>query len=955
MCFLLVTFPALISAQARDGVISVSVKDQFGGAVAGAEVSVTSVDKQKFAQNTLTDSGGNVRISRLPQGRYIITVVAPGFEEYKHDPFEHRGHETKIVEIVLNVASIESNVDVNNETISGSENTGFTVTLNENVIANLPDDQEELERAIRRLGEAVTGEELPISVNGVEGGQIPPKAAIQQIRVNQSVFSAQYENPFGGGIEIFTRSGVDKYQTSVGFTFADSRLNASDPFIGQRLPFQMRNYFASFSGPLFGKKANFFMSGRHTDSDSSSAINATVLDAGLQPVAFKESLPTPTRNSGFNIVVNADPTPKHKLYFNYSLSLGESKNQNTGGFSLPSRANDTNTKFHYFQFSDTFLINPNIVNQTRFMAYFTDNESFGGSDEPAVNVLEAFFGGGSQSNSSMGASRFNVSNDTTWQMKRYTLGFGVRLGGERSSQTSMNNFGGTYTFSGRTAPMLDTNHQPVLDENGEVVMTQISSLESYRRTLLFQDMGYSGQQIRELGGGPNQFTISGGDPRLNASQYDFGIYVQNSFKVSETVAASFGLRYENQTNINNSANFAPRFGLIWAPKAKEKQSLLTTFPRVSIGYGLFFSRFALNNTVNVRQASDQNRSQYLVIETEVLDSYPNVPTIETLEQFALPQTQRFIADGFETPYQSLLNITVSKQMPKKFSITFTFSDGKVFRQSITRNINAPLAGTFDPMDPPAAVRPFGNVGNMFETSSIASSRTTRYSVSLGFPQSQKLFANLRYSYGTSSDNAVGSSGSPYDPYDFSSEFGPTSFDGVHNAGGFFFLNLPHRINIGGDMSISSGRRFNITTGRDTNGDGAYMERPAFAADLNKPGLVTTPYGVLDPNPGPGDRIIPRNLARGPASFMFNSSISKSFAFNQAADKKTPPKQTLNFSLRVNNVFNIINKGTPVGNMTSPNFLQYLSGFSDGGILFINGAQQHTFAGRSMNLYVGFSF
>ena len=89
--------------------------------------------------------------------------------------------------------------------------------------------------------------------------------------------------------------------------------------------------------------------------------------------------------------------------------------------------------------------------------------------------------------------------------------------------------------------------------------------------------------------------------------------------------------------------------------------------------------------------------------------------------------------------------------------------------------------------------------------------------------------------------------------------------------------------------------------------------------------------------------------------FFNSSISKTFGFQEDKVKKTPPKRSLMFSLRVNNLFNIINKNTPIGNMASPNFLRSLSTYSDGGVSFINGAQQENLAGRSMNLSVGFSF
>jgi len=940
------------SAQAGDAAVLITVKDQAGGAISDAEIAIGKTsEKQKQLR---TNSFGTAQFLKLSAGEYRINVSASGFKNDKQNLTIVSG-ETRRIEIVLEISPIESNVEIGENETLDAEKSGSTTVLNEKQIASLPDNQEEFERAIRRIGEAVTGEELPVSVNGVQGAKIPPKDTIQQIRVNQNVFSAQYEGPWGGGIEIFTRAGVDRYRGYFGFTFADSRLNASDPFLGERVPYQMKNYFFSLSGPLFGKKANFNLYASHTDSDSSSVINAVVLDAGLQPVELKETVATPNRSESINLTINADPNPKHKIYLGYGFNIAKAENQNTGGFSLPSRANDTRSQNHYLQFSETFLINPNVVNQTRFLAAYSSTKSFGGSNDYAINVLDAFYGGGSQQNNSIGSYRFDASNETTWQMGRYAVGFGFRLRGERISQDSSNNFGGTYTFSGRVAPVLDANNQPVIGDDGEVVTTQIGSLETYRRTLLFQQLGNTGQQVRALGGGANQFTISGGDPLIDVSQYDVGMYVQNSYKISDTLAASFGVRYENQTNISSNFDFAPRIGLIWSPKSKDKQNPLTILPRVSIGYGIFYSRFALNNTLSVRQASDADSSQYLITETNVLDIFPAVPTVDELEQFALPQTQRFIDDRFHTPYQSLLNITATKRMPKGFSLNFTYQGGRLFRQMFTQNINAPLAGTFDPENPSAAVRPFGNVGNIYQIRSEARSEGDRFSMNLNLPQSQKLFGNFRYSYVRSRNNNATGSGSSFDPYDYSQEFSRGTADGVHSVGGYLYYTLPWKISVGSDFSVNSGSRFNITTGRDTNGDGYYSERPSFATDLSKPGLIETPYGILDPNPSPGDRLIPRNLGRGNSFIMFNASISKTFGFNEDKAKKTPPKQSLNFSLRVNNVFNIINDGTPVGNMASPNFLRVLSSYSDGGMSFINGAQQGTFAGRNMSLSVGFQF
>lgn len=957
--FLLVAFTFCLMvnsfAQPNEAGIFITVKDQFGSAVPGAEISLGKADESD--KQTKTNNLGIAQFSKLSAGEYRIIVTAAGFKEYALTDVIIKNNQTKKIEVALEVAAIESSVEIGEaEAIEEAEKTGVTTVLNERQIANLPDDQEELERAIKRLGEAVTGEELPISVNGVQGGKIPPKQQIQQIRVNQNVFSAQYDSPFGGGIEIFTRSNVDKFRGYVSFSFADSRFNAADPFLGRRVPYQSRSYFFNLSGPLFGKKANFFVYGSRSESDTSAVINAVVLDANLQPTEFKQSFAAPSRSENVSLTINADPTKKHKLYLNYNFGTSRAKGQNVGNFSLPSRANDNDSQSHFLQFSETFLINANVVNQSRFLAAYFTNDSFGGSDEAAVNVLDAFFGGGSQQNSSSKNFRFDATNETTWQMGRYALGFGFRFRGERVNQNSTANFGGTYTFSGRIAPVLDANNNPVTNGAGVVQTTQINSLESYRRTLLFRQLGFSNQRIRELGGGANQFTISGGNPEIKVSQYDVGFYVQNSYKISETVAASFGVRYENQTNVASNSNFAPRFGIIWSPKAKEKANPLYALPRISVGYGMFYSRFALNNTLGIRLAGDDGRSQYLITDANILDVYPNVPTVDSLRRFALPRTQRLIDDEFETPYQSLLNITAAKKMPKGYTLNFTFSRGTTFRQSFTQNINAPLAGTFNALNPSPAVRPFGNVGNIYETQSIGKVKTDRFSINLGFPQSQNLFANVRYSYIKSKSSVVSGSGSSFDPYDFSQEYAPTPYDGVHSISGYFFYELTaQKISIGSDFYISSGTRFNIYTGRDTNGDGFFSERPSFAADLTKPGLISTKYGVLDPNPSPTDKLIPRNLGRGPKNFVFNSSISKSFGFNEDKKNKKPPKQNLNFSFRVNNVFNVINKGNPIGNMSSPNFLRSLSGFSDGGITTINGAQQINFPGRSVSFSVGFGF
>jgi hypothetical protein len=950
--FLLVS-AQFVSGQTGDAAPIVRVRDPFGGAIVGATVEAFAANGKRRAW--VTDAGGNARLRDLGAGVYRIIVKAPGFKDYLADGIQLTGGTSRSIDVELEIAPIESEINVDETETVDPQNAGALVVLGEREINSLPDDQAELEKAIQRLGEAVAGEQLPITVDGVQGGKIPPKQAIQQIRVNQNVFSAQYDGPWGGGIEIFTRSTADRLRGYASFSFADSRMNAADPFLGRRAPYQSRNYFLNFYGPLISKKANFMVYGSRSENDSSSIINAVVLDPLLRPIEYKEDFASPSRSEGVTTVINADPDPKNKLYFFHNFAASRSEGQNTGGFSLESRANSGRFQSHWIQFSHTYLASPDVVNQTRIVTNYSDSKSFGGSDEPGLNVQESFYGGGSQQTIRNRNFRAEISNDTTWQRGPHSLGFGFRFRGEHIIQFSEVNFGGTHAFAGSLAPVLDSANNPVYNDDGTIMRAQIGSLESYRRTLLLRQLGFSPQRIRELGGGAANLTISGGDPRIAISQYDAGFYVQNSHKISETVAFSWGLRYEDQSNIDSNLNLAPRFGFIWAPKAKDKQPALWTLPRISVGYGLFYSRFGVNNTLNARLASDPDRLQYFVTEPGFLDLFPAVPSIDLLQKFALPRTLRLIHPELETPYQSLLTVTATKKMPMGFTVTATYSKGKTYRSTFTKNINAPLAGTYDPLDPTSAVRPYENARNIYESGSTGFSTSERFSLNLNFPQSQKLYANLRYSYGRAAGSVVSGSGSGYDPYDFTLDVGPTAWDGVHSAGGYFYYSLPRRVSIGGDLSINSGTRFNITTGRDSNGDGYYSERPSYATDPAKPGVIQTPYGLLDPNPEPGDQIIPRNIGRGPTTLVFNSSISKAFAFNGDKEKKIQPKQTLTFTLRVNNVLNFINKGNPVGNMASPNFLQILSPYTDGGIVTINGARQENFPGRSMSLNVSVGF
>jgi hypothetical protein len=176
------------------------------------------------------------------------------------------------------------------------------------------------------------------------------------------------------------------------------------------------------------------------------------------------------------------------------------------------------------------------------------------------------------------------------------------------------------------------------------------------------------------------------------------------------------------------------------------------------------------------------------------------------------------------------------------------------------------------------------------------------------------------------------------------------------SGNFFVggtMILPKlKVNLNPFIVFSTGRPFNIVTGRDTNGDGLFTERPSFASAQTEPAnLRQTRFGDFDLAPAPGVASIPRNYGMGPSFFSVNLGISRSFAFgnvpahaapaaaakpgapaastaggaNKPASGPAPEKRyTVTFSLNIQNLLNSTNLSQPIGNLSSPQFGESIS-------------------------------
>jgi len=88
-------------------------------------------------------------------------------------------------------------------------------------------------------------------------------------------------------------------------------------------------------------------------------------------------------------------------------------------------------------------------------------------------------------------------------------------------------------------------------------------------------------------------------------QIDLGGFVQDDWKYRPNLMLSFGLRYENQSNVSSNLNFAPRVSFAWAPGPQNPQRAAKTTVRG--GFGIFYDRISEGLTLTAN-AFEWNQS-----------------------------------------------------------------------------------------------------------------------------------------------------------------------------------------------------------------------------------------------------------------------------------------------------------------------------------------------------------
>jgi hypothetical protein len=973
---LLLTLPSFsVYAQQPTGELRGQVTDEFGGLIVGANVALTNA--VGVARSITTNGDGSYLFSGIVPGRYTVRVEARGFSVYESADVEVKTGIREPLNIKLGVALEKQEVTVGTETTlsTASENNASAIVLGRAELEALPDDPDDLNAALQALAGPSAGPDGgQIIVDGFSDGRLPPKNSIREIRINSNPFSAEYSRLGFGRIEIFTRPGTDKFHGQASLNFSNQSLNSRNPFASAREPYRFLLFGGNVSGPVIKKRASFFLDFERRDVNDNSIINATVLDSSLNITPLSLAVVMPQRRTSFSPRLDYQLNEKNTLVARYTYLRQGQENAGVGNFSLPTRSYSTASTEQTLQLTETAVLNPQAINETRFQ--YTRRENRLGSNDiaPTINVLDAFTGGGASLGLTLtDEDRLEAQNYTTFVLGHHAFKAGARLRGVRIKDVSPVNFGGTYTFAGGLAPLLDASNQVVFERDAESgnlapVLVQITSLERYRRTLLFGRQGFSPEEIRVRGGGPTQFSLASGNAESYVSQAEFSLFVQDEWNLRPNFTLSLGLRYDVQNNIQSRLNFAPRIAFAYAPGAAAAGKTKTV---IRGGFGIFFDRFSESLALQANHFNEGSEQQFISADPNILGLFPAVPSLAALANSAASRTSVQLASQLQLPYMMQSAINIERQLPFKFVFTATLLSARALHLLRSRNINAPL--------PETSIRPLGNArGNVFEYESSGRFNQNQLILSLRNPINSKMSVIVTYLLSKARSDTDGPDAFPVNSYDLTGEYGRSDLDIRHRFSMTGVFSLKNGFSLNPFILAASGRPFNIITGRDANGDTLFTERPAFAADINQPGVIVTRFGAFNPNPRAGERLIPRNYGTSPSFFTVSLRASKTWGFGgearaaaastpptsgkQAADKKkrsaaqaggpvgsgsvlpdsnrstffgrapdSPYKLT--FSIVARNIFNRTNQGRSIGNLNSllfgqSNFLAPPYGFGE---------------------------
>jgi hypothetical protein len=643
VCLALI-FAALISAygysalgQAITATLSGRVMDTSGGSVAKAAVSVTNT-ATGFSRSATSSDTGEYTVPSLPAGEYTVAVSFAGF-----------GKQTKTITLQVGQAAAldftltpgevaqKVTVEATSELVEPTR-TEVSTVITERQIVNLPvNGREFIDFAL--LSPAVTigdttsgntdvivepvtklsfaGQNIHFNFIAVDGADdistasgiqrgTPPQESVQEFRVINTDYSAEFGRATAGIVNIITRSGTNEWHGTAYEYFRNNKLDAINLLQATGAHALRQNQFGvAIGGPI--KKDQSFIYGNYEAQrrGESPFYNSAV----LQNINFINQLKTQVyglpaepnlgsvlrTNDSDNGFVRVDHrfTDSENLFVRYFVNDGRLLNQSplNDGFDLPSAFKNNFYRDQSVAGTLASVISPKLINELRVQFARRSFDFPTVSTQPHLELSNTFTTGVNRGNPDFyRESRFEIVDNFTRSFDKHTLTFGGDFNHVNTTESfplfypfeadfpSLGAFLGNDTANGPqcVSPVGDPGGPgPAGCQHPNVIFFERFQAPNFNEptinTSVFQG-GAISQTIRKAAEGELGHTYN-------------GLFIQDKWRATSKLTLNAGLRWEWETwpsGVLNTQwkNFDPRVGAAYSLGTKKNIVLRA-------GFGLF--------------------------------------------------------------------------------------------------------------------------------------------------------------------------------------------------------------------------------------------------------------------------------------------------------------------------------------------------------------------------------
>ena len=574
-CAVLATALLLVgSAFAQStGTITGTVYDTTGSVIPNAPVTVRNQGTGE-ERITATDNAGIYLVPSLPVGRYRVEVKANGMQ-----PMAATGLDVQVATVtredftlkvstattVIEITGAPPLVDSSTSSVGGvvDQKTVQEIPLNGRHFVDLAmlvpgsvvaPANGFLTAALRGQGSfsfnSAGARETSVNfmINGVNlndpnQNQItfqPPISTIEEFKIDNQTFSAEYGRNSGSIMNMATRSGTNEWHGELLEYLRNNDLDArnfSNPVGVVMSPFHRNQFGGDGGGPIKKDKMFIYIDDEELRQRQAVPLGAGVLtaaqraQAATSDAAVQALLPLiPMANSGTNQFVGSAIAPVNiqqgTANFNWVLSDAnrinvyyaiqrDARNEppSTDGNAFPGMGDQRAGQRQIMTFNETWTVTPSTVNEFRlgysrihivFSADLTspssqfDINNGGQQTIPQISVTGiGTFGGISGFPQGRGDNVGVVSDTLSWVKGNHTIKYGGEV--HRQNSDNFSSTPGTFSFPSVTAFLADT---------------------------------------------PSSFSSNTGNRSNRTYEDTFGLFVTDTWKISPTFTATLGLRYD---------------------------------------------------------------------------------------------------------------------------------------------------------------------------------------------------------------------------------------------------------------------------------------------------------------------------------------------------------------------------------------------------------------------------